>query len=160
MTASVLPVVSLRPITEENRAAVEALRVAPGQERFVSNVVDSMIEAVEEPAGGAMYWAVYAGEIPVGFVMISDEVAPDSPGYIPHYLWKLLIDHRYQRQGHGTATLDLIVEYFRGRPGVSVLSTSAGQGEGSPIAFYERYGFERTGDIVFDGEVLLQFRLR
>ncbi len=59
-----------------------------------------------------------------------------------------------------TATLDLIVEYFRGRPGVEVLSTSAGQGEGSPIGFYERYGFERTGDIVFDDEVLLRLELR
>jgi len=50
--------VSLRPITDENRRAVEALRVAPGQERFVSSVVDSMAEAVEEPAGRAMCWAV------------------------------------------------------------------------------------------------------
>jgi diamine N-acetyltransferase len=71
--------VSLRPITEENRRAVEALRVAPGQETFVGSVVDSMIEAVKDPAGRALYWAVYAGETPVGFVMISDEVAPDSP---------------------------------------------------------------------------------
>ena len=151
--------VSLRPITDENRSAVEALRLAPGQERFVSSVVESMIEAVEDPAGRAMYWAVYAGETPVGFVMISDEVAPDSPGHIPHYLWKLLIDHRHQRQGYGAATLDLIVEYFRARPGVDVLCTSAVPGKGGPIPFYERYGFRRTGDIVFDGEVLLQLRL-
>jgi diamine N-acetyltransferase len=151
--------VSLQPITEANRKAVESLQLAPGQERFVTNVVESLIEAVEDPAGRAMFWAVYAGETPVGFVMISDEVATDSPGYIPHYLWKLLIDHRHQRRGYGTATLDLIVEYFRGRPGVDALSTSAGQGEGSPIPFYERYGFERTGDIVFDDEVLLQLRL-
>jgi GNAT superfamily N-acetyltransferase len=118
-----------------------------------------MIEAVDEPAGQAIYWAVYVGDTPVGFVMISDEVAPDSPGYIPHYLWKLLIDHRHQRCGYGKATLDLIVEYFRARPGVDVLHTSAGQGEGSPLAFYEHYGFERAGDIVFDDEVLLRLRL-
>src|SRR5436190_16633867 len=36
-----------------------------------------------------------------------------SPDYIAHFLWKLLIDERYQRRGFGTATLDLIVEYFR-----------------------------------------------
>ena len=40
------------------------------------------------------------------------------------------------------------------------MRTSAGQGEGSPTGFYERYGFERTGDIVFDSEVLLQLKLR
>ncbi len=152
-------IVSLRPITESNREAVEALRVAPGQERFVSSVVDSLLEAIEEPGGRALYWAVYAEETPVGFVMISDEVEP-GPDYIPHYLWKLLIDERYQRKGFGTATLDLIVEYFRGRAGFEVMSTSAGQGDGSPIAFYVRYGFEQTGEIVFDDEVLLQLRLR
>lgn len=40
-----------------------------------------------------------------------------------------------------------------------MLWTSASQGEGSPIAFYERYGFERTGEIVFDIEVLLRLEL-
>ena len=105
-----------------------------------------MREAAEHPDARALYWAVYADDTPVGFVMIADEV--DSPDYVAHYLWKLLIDERHQRRGFGTATLDLIVEYFRGRPGVEVLTTSAGQGDGSPIAFYERYGFERTGEVV------------
>jgi diamine N-acetyltransferase len=150
-------VVSLRPLAESNRQAVEALRVSPAQERFVSGVAASVREAAEHPGARALYWAVYAGDTPVGFVMIADEVAGSD--YVPHYLWKLLIDERHQRQGFGTATLDLIVAYFRGRPGVEVLNTSAGQGEGSPIAFYERYGFEQTGD-VSDGEVVLQLRLR
>jgi diamine N-acetyltransferase len=150
-------VVSLRPITKANREAVEALRVSRAQEQFVSSVADSLLEAAEEPDGRAVYWAVYADEAPVGFVMISDEVG--SPGYIPHYLWKLLIDERYQGQGFGSAALDLIVEYFRGRPGVEEMWTSAGQGDGSPIPFYERYGFERTGEIVFDDEVLLRLPL-
>jgi diamine N-acetyltransferase len=151
-------VVSLRPITDENRESVEALRVSPAQEQFVSSVADSLLEAAEEPDGRAIFWAVYADDMPVGFVMISDEVG--SPGYVPHYLWKLLVDERYQRQGFGTAVLDLIVEYFRGRPGVEEIWTSAGQGEGSPIPFYERYGFEQTGEIVFEDEVLLRLRLR
>ncbi len=149
--------VSLRPITDANREAVEALDVTPDQGRFVSGVRESLREAAQEPDARALYWAIYAEEAPVGFVMIADEVG--SPEYIPHYLWKLLIDERYQRRGLGTATLDLIVEYFRGRPEVEVLWTSAGQGDGSPITFYERHGFEQTGEIVFDNEVLLRLRL-
>ena len=150
--------ISLRPITDSNREAVEALRVSAAQERFVGTVTGALLEAADEPDGRAIYWAVYDGETPVGFVMISDEVS--APGYIPQYLWKLLIDERYQRRGFGSATLDLIVEYFRSRPGVEVMWTSAGQGDGSPIAFYERYGFEQTGEIVFDNEVLLRLELR
>ena len=149
--------VSLRPLTDSNREAVEALRVSPSQEPFVSSVTESLQEAAEHPDAHPMYWAVYHDDTPVGFVMIADEV--DNPEYIPQYLWKLMIDERYQRQGFGSATLDLVVEYFRGRPGVEVPNTSAGQGEGSPLGFYERYGFERTGEIRFD-EVMLRLRLR
>ena len=148
--------VSLRAIDDTNREAVDALRITPAQELFVSGVGESLQEAVDEPDGRALYWAVYADDTPVGFVMISDDVG--APGYIAHYLWKLLIDARFQRRGYGTETLDLIADYFRTR-GVEEMWTSAGQGDGNPIAFYERFGFERTGPIVFDDEVLLRLSL-
>ena len=148
-------VVSLRPITDANSEAVEALAVTPDQERFVSGVRESILEAAEEPDARALYWAIYDEETPVGFVMIADEVG--SSDYIAHFLWKLLVDERYQRRGFGAATLDLIVEYFRNR-GVDTMWTSVGQGEGSPIAFYERYGFRRTGDLHGD-EILLLFEI-
>ena len=150
--------VSLRPIDQSNRQAVEALDVSPEQQRFVSNAADSICEAAREPDGRALYWAIYADETPVGFVMISDDVG--GPGYFPQYLWKLFIDQRYQGLGYGKATLDLVVEYFRRRPEVVVMRTSCGQGDGSPLGFYERNGFEQTGEIVFDNEILLQLKLR
>ena len=149
--------VSLRPLDDENREVVEALRVSPAQERFVAGVADSLVEAVEDPAGRAIHWALYADDKPVGFVMISDEV--DGPSYIAQYLWRLLIDQRYQGRGYGTAALDLIVEYFRGRPGVEMLWTSCGEGEGGPLGFYERSGFRQTGERVFDDEILLRLEL-
>ena len=149
-------VVTLRPLTAENRAAVEALRVSPQQENFVTDVPGSLREAEEDVGGRAIDWAVYADETPVGFVMISDEV--DGPGYIAHYLWKLLIDRDNQRKGYGTAALNLVSTYFRER-GNTEMWTTAGEGDGSPIPFYERYGFVRTGDIIFDNEVLLRLDL-
>jgi diamine N-acetyltransferase len=149
--------ISLRPITDANRQEVEALRVSTAQEQFVSDVVESLQEAAEYPGAHAIYWAVYAEETPVGFVMIADEV--DSPDYIPQFLWKLLIDERHQGRGYGKATLDLIVEYFRGRPGVETVTTSAVPGEGSPVTFYEHYGFVRTGEID-DGEIVLRLMIR
>jgi diamine N-acetyltransferase len=150
--------ISLRPIDESNREAVEALEVSPEQQRFVSNAADSIREAAREPDGRALYWAIYADETPVGFVMISNDVG--SSDYFPQYLWKLFIDERYQDRGYGTATLDLIADYFRQRPEVEVMRTSCGQGKGSPLGFYERYGFDQTGEIVFDNEILLQLKLR
>ena len=147
--------VSLRPLTAANRQAVEALRVSPSQERFVSGVAESLQQAAEHPGACARYWAVYAEDTPVGFVMIADEVG--SPDYIAHFLWKLFIDERHQRRGFGTAALDLIVDYFRNRS-VDTMWTSVGEGDGSPVTFYERYGFKRTGDFHGD-EILLRLEI-
>ena len=41
--------ISLRPIDEANREAVELLDVSPEQQRFVSNAADSIREAAREP---------------------------------------------------------------------------------------------------------------
>jgi diamine N-acetyltransferase len=148
--------ITLQPVTDDNRAAVEALRIDPSQERFVNNVSEAFLEAEEEPGGRAIQFGLYDGDAPVGFVMISDEV--DGSEYIEHYLWKLLIDRDRQRRGYGTAALDLVSTYFRDR-GNKEMWTTAGDGDGSPIPFYEQYGFVRTGDIVFDDEVLLRLTL-
>ena len=134
--------VVLRPLTEENRPALEALRVATAQRAFVSSVTDSLAEAERHADANPLVFGLYDRETPVGFVMIADEV--DDPDYIAHFLWKLLIDERFQRRGFGTAALDLVAAYFRSK-GVPTMWTSAGEGEGSPIPFYERYGFVRDG---------------
>lgn len=149
--------VTLEPIDAANRAEVEALTVSPAQEQFVASVAESLVEAVEDPGGRAIRWAICSDGVPVGFVMISDEV--DEPGYISQYLWRLLVDQRHQRRGYGTAALDLIVAYFRHCPGVEVMWTSCGEGAGSPLGFYERYGFTQTGERVFDDELLLRLEI-
>lgn len=158
------PKVALRDIVSgSDREAALALRVAPAQEQFVAGVEKSLAEAIEYPEACARYWAAYDGDVPVGFVMLSDNVPQETldadPTLVgPYFLWRLLIDERYQRRGYGTAALDALVSYVRGRPNADALLTSAGQGEGSPQPFYERYGFVPTGEIHED-EVVLRLDL-
>ena len=104
-------------------------------------------------------WAAYDGDLVVGFVMISDGIsaevlASDAELVGPYYLWRLLIDERYQRRGYGTAILDAVVAYVRTRPGAELLWTSCGQEPGTPQPFYERYGFTPTDRIVEHERVL------
>jgi len=156
--------ISLRDIvTDADRAAAIALRVADEQEQFVASVERSLAEAIEYPEACARYWAAYDGDEAVGFVMLSDNIPRETldadPTLVgPYFLWRLLIDERYQRRGYGTAALDALVAYLRGRPNADALLTSAGQGEGSPQPFYERYGFVPTGEIHED-EVVLRLDL-
>jgi diamine N-acetyltransferase len=151
--------VSLRPITPSNRTAVEALRVAVGQEAFVDGVGRSLADAADMPDANPWYRAVYAGAVPVGFVMLGDDVPPGNP-HLPwrYYLWRMLIDARFQGRGYGRAGLDRVVAYLRTRPGAEVLVTSVVPGVGSPMGFYQRYGFRPTGEM-FDHEHVLQLRL-
>ena len=91
--------------------------------------------------------------------MIADGITVDDPTYIgPYYLWRLLVDRRFQRRGYGTAALDLVVEHVRTRPDARVLLTSHAVGPKSPVAFYLQYGFRPTGE-VHEGEPILELDL-
>jgi len=147
--------IAFRPVDDANRAELEALRVAPGQEGFVSTVERSLAEAEEHPGAHALTWGIYDDDVPVGFVMTSEDV--DGPPYLPNYLWKLLIDERHQGRGYGSAAVAFVAGRLWAR-GADVVLVSAGEGDGSPIAFYERHGFVRTGDLL-DDEVVLRLDL-
>jgi diamine N-acetyltransferase len=152
--------VTLREIDDGNRDSVLALRVAPEQSRFVGSVAGALEDAEEYPEGNAWYRAIYSGEEPVGFVMLSWDVTP-VPGVIigPWFLWKLLIDERHQRRGYGRAALRQVVEIVR-NAGATELLTSYTIGEGEPWPFYERFGFVPTGERDAAGEVILSLDLQ
>jgi GNAT superfamily N-acetyltransferase len=155
-------VVTLQEITGENREAVLALRVAPGQEQFVSSVRDSLAEAAEYPQAKPWYRAIFAsGESagPVGFVMVSWNAEPQPPEIVARwFLWKLLIDQRYQGRGYGAAVVRHIAELVRAE-GATELLTSYVPGDGGPAGFYQRLGFEPTGELDEDGEVIIRLGL-
>jgi diamine N-acetyltransferase len=156
--------IELRDIlTDVDRAAAIAVRRGPGQDEFVASVETSLDEAVLYPEACAHYWALHDGDEPVGFAMISDGIPAETlaadPTLIgPYYLWRLLIDEHHQRMGYGTAALDAIADYVRGRPAAGTLLVSAHPGVGGPQPFYERYGFIPTGQI-HEGEVVLELDL-
>jgi diamine N-acetyltransferase len=150
--------VELREITDENRDAVCALAVRPDQERFVASVALSLHHAATTPEGEPWYRAVYSGDEPVGFVMLSWNVPPGRPGILgPYFLWRLLIDERHQRRGFGSAVLTEIVDLVRA-DGATELLTSYHLGDGGPLPFYQRFGFQLTGEIE-DGEPVLRLEL-
>ena len=159
-----MAVVQLRDIvTDADRDAVLALRRGPGQERYLGSMESHFEDAVTDAHARPRMWSVHAADQLVGFAMISDGIpadvlAADDDIVGPYFLWRLLIDERFQGHGYGAATIDAIVAYVRTRPGAEVLWTSCKAGPGSPQPFYLHYGFELTGDVKW-GEDLLRFDL-
>jgi diamine N-acetyltransferase len=150
-------------VTDADRAAVLALRPGESKERFVASVEDSFRDAIEDARACPRMWSVNDGDRVVGFAMISDGIpadrlASDADLIGPYFLWRLVIDERLQGRGYGTAALDAVVAYLRTRPEADVLWVSAGQGQGTPQPFYERYGFVSTGEVM-DDEVVLRLDL-
>jgi diamine N-acetyltransferase len=151
--------VSLEAITEANREQALALRLAPGQEQFVGSVPDSLAEAAEYPQAKPWYRVARVGGELVGFVMLSWDVTPAPPEIIgPWFLWKLLIDERHQGRGYGRDVVRQIAELVRAQ-GAAELLTSYVPGDGGPAGFYQRLGFEPTGELDANGEVILRLRL-
>ena len=151
--------VSLREISPANQAEIEALTVAAEQDEYVESVAASLIEAADTPDACPWYRAVYLGDTPVGFVMISDGITVANPDYLgPYFLWRLLIDQNHQRRGLGSSALDLVIEHVRTRADARVLITSTVQGRHSPLGFYLRRGFRPTGE-VHQGELVLELDL-
>jgi GNAT superfamily N-acetyltransferase len=152
-------VVTLNEITDGNREAVLALHVAPAQERFVGSVRGALDVAAEYPHAKPWYRAVYAGDEPVGFVMVSWNVEPQPPHIIgPWFLWKLIIDERHQGRGYGFEVMQQVAELVRAE-GATELLTSYVPEDGGPAGFYERLGFVPTGELDGSGEVIVRLVL-
>ena len=100
MGASPITSLSLVEVSLANLRDVLALSVTPEQTTFVASVKQSLGDAEIELDGRPWYRAVYAGDTPVGFVMLSDGIPPGNPELLgPYYLWRLLVDRNHQRQG-------------------------------------------------------------
>lgn len=156
----VLPNVSFREVDQSTLAAVLAVTLAPEQEPYVGTVAEALEEARETPEGKPWFRAVFDGELAIGFVMLSWNVPPSPPEIIgPWYLWKLIVDRRYQGRGYGRAIIKRVIETVR-IEGAETLLTSYATGPDSPGPFYERVGFSPTGELNIDGEIIVALKLR
>lgn len=136
--------VTLQRITGETLEDILVLSVSEAQKPFVASNERSIAEAHFDD--GAWFRAVYADETPVGFVLLHDESLCESPrekGYF--YLWRLMIDQRYQRMGFGRRALRLLIAHVKTRPDAAQLHTSWRQEEGNAGGFYEKLGFKPAG---------------
>ena len=158
-----LPVELRDIVTEDDVEAVMSLRRGPGQDRYLGSMISHFEDAIADVNVCPRMWSVHDGDTLVGFVMISDNIpaerlAADDDIVGPYFLWRLLIDHRFQGCGYGAATIDAVIRYLQTRPNAEALLTSCASGDGSPQPFYLHYGFEKTGEVKW-GEDILRFDL-
>ena len=142
--------VELRAITEDNFIDAFNLKLAPGQEKFVSHPIRSLAQAYVyrdqcQPFG------IYADGSMVGYVLVIYDY--DVPEYD---IWHMMIDKAQQGHGYGGKALDQVIDYIRTKPfGTSDrVALTCNKENAVARRLYERKGFSFTGN-VFDDEVEL-----
>ena len=134
--------VTLRAITRDNLRAVLELSVADHQlEAYPRSNAYSIAEAHYPPDDDTVWLrAIYAGQTPVGLMLTSE--AEDEGEY---FLWRLMVDHRFQSRGYGRRAVELLVERILRTDNAKALTTSHLQADADAGRFYQRLGFEFTG---------------
>ena len=133
--------VTLRPVVKANLRALFTLDVTEDQRSYVAPNAWSIAEAAY--SDGAWQRAIYADETPVGYSLVA--IDEETPRY---YLWRFMIDHRYQRNGFARAAMELVIDHVRSLPGATEFFLSYVPGDHSPKGFYERVGFADTGQVM------------
>ena len=133
--------VELRAITEDNFLDAFNLKLAPGQESFVSHPIRSLAQAYVyreqcQPFG------IYAEGKMVGYVMVIYDY--DVPEYD---IWHMIIDESMQGCGYGSAALDQVIDYIKTKPFGTSNRVALTCNKNNTIArkLYESKGFLVTG---------------
>lgn len=149
--------VGLREVTRDTVRTICDLKVSKEQEQFVASNSISIAEA--HFSNEAWFRAVYADETPVGFVMLARVPREERARLGTHFLWRFMIDERYQGRGYGGKALESVMQHLKKESNANALHTSCREGKGSPKGFYKKMGFKETGEKLDNGERIMKLKL-
>lgn len=140
--------ITLREITAETLSPILKLKVTEHQNRFVAPNPVSIAQA--HFTEHAWFRGIYAGDTPVGFVMLHIDLEKSES-----YLWRFMIDKDHQGNRYGYRAMQLVIEYVRSLPAGGEFDLSYVRGEGDPSGFYAKLGFIDTGKMIEGEHVML-----
>ena len=135
--------VTLRDITGDNYFQVLELKISPEQEaaKFVAPVVRSLADAWYYRDEGITYpKAIYAKEDLVGFIMY--DLDPESQQV---FIWRFLIDQRYQGKGYGRQTIEAVLAMAKEQAQITKVVADYVDGNEPMKKILLDLGFEETG---------------
>lgn len=147
--------IKLEKIAEENFVDAFNLKLAPGQEKYVSHPVRSLAQAYVyrdqcQPFG------IYNEERMVGYVMVIYDY--DIPEYD---IWHMMIDQAEQGHGFGREALKQVIDYIATKPfgDSNRVALTCHKDNSVALKLYEEMGFLATG-AVYDDEIELALMLK
>lgn len=141
---------TISEITPDNLGAMLALRLRPGQDRFVAPVATSLAEAY---VSRETAWprAILDDDEVVGFVMGAFD--PDNElHFFRCGIWRLNVSGDRQGRGVGAFAVGAVADEAK-RHGQDRLTVLWVPGDDGPEGFYRRVGFRPTGE-TFAGQAV------
>ena len=131
----------LREITEDNFIDAFNLRLAPGQEEYVSHPIRSLAQAYVY-RNQCQPFGIYADGKMIGYVMVIYDY--DVPEYD---IWHMMIDASSQGRGYGSEALDRVIDYIRTKPfgDSDRVALTCNKNNSTARKLYEGKGFSATG---------------
>ena len=114
--------VHFEKITWDNYSKIIKLRVTKEQDDYVARNTSSLIHAYIALSQGEIVpypFGIYLGKKPVGFVMIGYNGYEDGdPEFMKntYFIWRLMIDKRYQGRGYGRQAFQMALDFVRTLP--------------------------------------------
>lgn len=141
--------ISIREINRENWESCVALKVNREQEGYVASNMYSIAEVQFLPNFEAV--AIYNDETVVGFAMFGlDE---DDHNY---WIYRFMIDERYQGKGFGKAALKEIIKKLKSKPDCTVIMVGNKPDNNGAASLYKSVGFIEAGQAPW-GESLARY---
>ncbi len=144
--------ITISPLSPANFDAVVALRVTDEQRPFVASNVLSIAQS--------KIWnylvpvVITESGSPIGFVLYGED--PESHRV---YLVRLMVDHVFQRRGHGAAAIRLILAELQEAYDCREVFVSVVPGNHIAGRLFRSEGFSPTGETYEDGEVIYYRKL-
>lgn len=132
--------ISLREVTAENWYDCCQLSMAEEQERFVEPNSVSIAHSKYEPS--LRLRAIYLRQDLVGFLMYNTE-PEELDG---HWIYRLVIDKRYQRRGIAKHAMRLIIDEMATDLDCKMIVAGYNPDNTAAGALYASLGFEDRGD--------------
>ena len=139
----------LRPFRPEDRAAVVAMRLGPGQERFVAPNDVSLVQAAEHLEAEPLL--VEADGVPVGFVLVCRD--PEDGDW---WLWRFMLDGAHQGRGLGAGALGLVMRHLAAKPDCARVRLGVVPDNAAALRLYAKAGFVPTGEVE-GGETIMRW---
>ncbi|MDR4886735.1 GNAT family N-acetyltransferase [Fredinandcohnia sp. QZ13] len=141
----------LQKVTRDNWEECINLQVSNSQKGYIASNLYSIAEVQFLPNFEA--FAIYANDDMVGFTMFGlDE---DDNNY---WVYRIMIDEKYQGNGYGTKALSLVVENIKAKPDAKEIIIGYNQENIEAERTYLRVGFQPNGVAPW-GEKLVRLKL-